>query len=258
MRAPAHKHPTERTLYWRHMNVRRMIAAWSGAGADRRHRARRQPGPDHPLHQAGPARHRRARRWPTRSSAAPQAEADRASCEGAAPSTTWRRSSASRSSIAASATRRSRTGRSRSNEFVNTWSIEGFREEGTTTAEMGWGTHEKELPALAYEHTDGPQEPDLPRAHGHQHLGRDLGAARLPHRRHGRPPRRGLHHLRQADRVGGRQSRLPPDGALRLLPVRLGHRVAQRAARLRLRAAAAHPDHETTRSPAAPTSSARW
>ena len=32
-------------------------------------------------------------------------------------------------------------------EFVNTWSIEGFREEGTTTAEMGWGTHEKELPA---------------------------------------------------------------------------------------------------------------
>jgi homospermidine synthase len=37
-------------------------------------------------------------------------------------------------------------------EFVNTWSIEGFREEGTTTAEMGWGTHEKELPPLAYEH----------------------------------------------------------------------------------------------------------
>ena len=31
-------------------------------------------------------------------------------------------------------------------EFVNTWSVEGFREEGTTTAEMGWGTHEKELP----------------------------------------------------------------------------------------------------------------
>ncbi len=42
-------------------------------------------------------------------------------------------------------------------EFVNTWSVEGFREEGTTTAEMGWGTHEKELPALAYEHADGPR-----------------------------------------------------------------------------------------------------
>ena len=42
-------------------------------------------------------------------------------------------------------------------EFVNTWSVEGFREEGTTTAEMGWGTHEKELPPLAYEHGDGPR-----------------------------------------------------------------------------------------------------
>jgi homospermidine synthase len=42
-------------------------------------------------------------------------------------------------------------------EFVNTWSVEGFREEGTTTAEMGWGTHEKELPPLACEHADGPR-----------------------------------------------------------------------------------------------------
>jgi len=42
-------------------------------------------------------------------------------------------------------------------EFVNTWSIEGFREEGTTTAEMGWGTHEKTLPAFAYRHTEGPK-----------------------------------------------------------------------------------------------------
>jgi len=42
-------------------------------------------------------------------------------------------------------------------EFVNTWSVEGFREEGTTTAELGWGTHEKELPPLAYEHESGPR-----------------------------------------------------------------------------------------------------
>jgi homospermidine synthase len=41
-------------------------------------------------------------------------------------------------------------------EFVNTWSVEGFREEGTTTAEMGWGTHEKQLPAFAFQHADGP------------------------------------------------------------------------------------------------------
>jgi homospermidine synthase len=42
-------------------------------------------------------------------------------------------------------------------EFVNTWSIEGFREEGTTTAEMGWGTHEKQLPEFAYQHQEGPK-----------------------------------------------------------------------------------------------------
>jgi homospermidine synthase len=42
-------------------------------------------------------------------------------------------------------------------EFVNTWSVEGFREEGTTTAEMGWGTHEKWLPPLAHCHESGPK-----------------------------------------------------------------------------------------------------
>jgi homospermidine synthase len=42
-------------------------------------------------------------------------------------------------------------------EFVNTWSIEGFREEGTTTAEMGWGTHEQELPPRAFQHEEGPR-----------------------------------------------------------------------------------------------------
>ena len=42
------------------------------------------------------------------------------------------------------------------NEFVNTWSIEGFREEGIAPAEMGWGTHERRLPPNAHAHTYGP------------------------------------------------------------------------------------------------------
>jgi len=42
-------------------------------------------------------------------------------------------------------------------EFVGTWSIEGLREEGTAPAEMGWGTHEKELPKLAYTPKTGPK-----------------------------------------------------------------------------------------------------
>lgn len=43
------------------------------------------------------------------------------------------------------------------NEFVNTWSVEGLYEEGIAPAEMGWGTHEKQLPPNAYTHAEGPQ-----------------------------------------------------------------------------------------------------
>ncbi len=43
------------------------------------------------------------------------------------------------------------------NEFVNTWSIEGFYEEGVAPAEMGWGTHEKKLPIGAHEYKTGPK-----------------------------------------------------------------------------------------------------
>ncbi len=42
-------------------------------------------------------------------------------------------------------------------EFVGTWSIEGLREEGVAPAEMGWGTHEKMLPPLAYVPEYGPK-----------------------------------------------------------------------------------------------------
>jgi len=42
-------------------------------------------------------------------------------------------------------------------EFVNTWSIDGFYEEGVAPAEVGWGTHEKTLPRLGLTHTgEGP------------------------------------------------------------------------------------------------------
>ena len=39
-------------------------------------------------------------------------------------------------------------------EFVNTWSVAGLHEEGVAPAELGWGTHEKTLPAKAYTHAD--------------------------------------------------------------------------------------------------------
>jgi homospermidine synthase len=40
-------------------------------------------------------------------------------------------------------------------EFVNTWSIEGFLSEGLQPAELGWGTHEKHVPPEAIFHETG-------------------------------------------------------------------------------------------------------
>jgi len=39
--------------------------------------------------------------------------------------------------------------------FVNTWSVEGFVSEGLQPAELGWGTHEKEMPPEGREHEFG-------------------------------------------------------------------------------------------------------
>jgi homospermidine synthase len=41
-------------------------------------------------------------------------------------------------------------------EFVNTWSIEGFYEEGTAPAELGWGTHERRFPKHTHTPIGGP------------------------------------------------------------------------------------------------------
>ena len=40
-------------------------------------------------------------------------------------------------------------------EFVNTWSIDGFAGEGCQPAELGWGSHEKTLPADGRRHDFG-------------------------------------------------------------------------------------------------------
>jgi len=41
------------------------------------------------------------------------------------------------------------------NEFVNTWSVDGFVSEGAQPAELGWGTHERHFPADAGRHSAG-------------------------------------------------------------------------------------------------------
>ncbi len=45
--------------------------------------------------------------------------------------------------------------RKQRDEFVNTWSIDGFVDEGLQPAELGWGTHERHWPADAERHGFG-------------------------------------------------------------------------------------------------------
>ena len=45
--------------------------------------------------------------------------------------------------------------RKRPGEFVNTWSIDGFLSEGCQPAELGWGTHERQLPVDGRHHAFG-------------------------------------------------------------------------------------------------------
>lgn len=40
-------------------------------------------------------------------------------------------------------------------EFINTWSVDGFVMEGLQPAELGWGSHEKQLPTDGAEHSFG-------------------------------------------------------------------------------------------------------
>lgn len=42
-----------------------------------------------------------------------------------------------------------------SDEFVNTWSVDGFVAEGILPAELGWGSHETKLPDNGVTHTQG-------------------------------------------------------------------------------------------------------
>ena len=149
------KHPTERTLYWRHMKLRAMIAKWS------------EPGPTAVIeHGANPGLISHFTKQALldiaeRSLAEKKfagAEAEAIAHHAKAGSFNLLARQLGVKVIHCSERDTQITDQPKQvDEFVNTWSVEGFREEGTTTAEMGWGTHEKELPAYAYEHPDGPK-----------------------------------------------------------------------------------------------------
>jgi homospermidine synthase len=151
----AEKHPTERTLYWRHMNIRRMTAGWNG------------PSPTAVLdHGANPGL---ISHWTKqglidiaetllaeRTAANPDADEIRQLIADRTFNQLAMKLGVKVIHCSERDTQRTNTPKD-VDEFVNTWSIEGFREEGIAPAEIGWGTHEKQLPPLTYRHSDGPQ-----------------------------------------------------------------------------------------------------
>lgn len=154
--AGAHtRHPTEKTLYWRHMKLRRMVAEWHEPGATAVVEHGANPGLISHWTRQGLVDIAERLLADGRASGA-DAEEIRECLEAGV----FNRLAMKLGVRVIHCSERDTqiTNQAKCvDEFVNTWSIEGFREEGTTTAEMGWGTHEKELPAFAYEHRDGPR-----------------------------------------------------------------------------------------------------
>jgi homospermidine synthase len=149
------KTPQERTLYWRHMNIRRMVAKWKERGPTAVIEHGANPGLISHFTKQGlldiAERALGEKKYTG-------AQAEKIAHHAKALEFNHLAHQLGVKVIHCSERDTQITDQPKEvNEFVNTWSVEGFREEGTTTAEMGWGTHEKELPALAYEHPDGPK-----------------------------------------------------------------------------------------------------
>jgi homospermidine synthase len=148
-------HPTVRTLYWRHMNLRRLMSRWA------------EPGPTAVLeHGANPGLISHFTKQGLLDIAR-QGLADKRFTGAQAERIAQHANDLAFNHLAhqlgvkvihCSERDTQITKQPKEvDEFVNTWSVEGFREEGTTTAELGWGTHEKELPGFAFEHSEGPR-----------------------------------------------------------------------------------------------------
>ena len=149
--AGAARNPTERTLYWRHMKLRKLTDTWGGKGptAIVEHGAN----PGLVSHLTKKALFDIATRAIKEGKAV--AGVDEALNSENFP-TLAQKLNVKVIHIAERDTQISDKPK-QINEFVNTWSVEGFYEEGIAPAELGWGTHEKTLPVNGYEHPTGPK-----------------------------------------------------------------------------------------------------
>jgi homospermidine synthase len=148
---PSARTPQERTLYFRHMKLRKLTDTWNGKGPTAIVEHGANPGLVSSL---------------TKKALVEIAEksisenADRPGVKQALESEDYARLAQALSvkviHIAELDTQITDKPK-KLNEFVNTWSVEGFYEEGIAPAELGWGTHEKKLPPNAFTHVGGPE-----------------------------------------------------------------------------------------------------
>lgn len=149
------KHPTEKTLYWRHMNLRRMIAKWKVKGPTAVIEHGANPGlishfTKQGLIDIGESLIADKKLTGKKAEEVAQLIKDQTFNILAQKIGVKVIHVSERDTQVTDQPKQV-------DEFVNTWSIEGFREEGITTSELGWGTHEKTLPAFAYQHKEGPR-----------------------------------------------------------------------------------------------------
>ena len=149
--AAVSRNPTERTLYWRHMKLRKLTDTWGGAGPTAIVEHGANPGLVSHL---------------TKKSLfdiATRAIKDGKAASGVSEALAVENFPMLAQKLGVKVIHIAERDTQVSdkpkllNEFVNTWSVEGFYEEGIAPAELGWGTHEKTLPVNAYQHESGPK-----------------------------------------------------------------------------------------------------
>ena len=149
--AGAARNPTERTLYWRHMKLRKLTDTWGGKGPTAIVEHGANP---------GLVSHLTKKALFDIATKAIKGGKDGAGVKEAYESENFpslaHKLGVKVIHVAERDTQISDKPK-QVNEFVNTWSVEGFYEEGIAPAELGWGTHEKTLPINAYQHPDGPK-----------------------------------------------------------------------------------------------------
>ena len=147
----ANRHPLERTLYYRHMRMREMKSKWTKTGATAIVEHGANP---------GLVSHLVKRALVDIATRALKEGKAAAGVEAALTSESYNDLAHQLGVKVIHISERDTQVTDRPKqwgEFVNTWSVEGFYEEGIAPAELGWGTHEKTLPTNAYEHPTGPR-----------------------------------------------------------------------------------------------------